>query len=59
VMTVERQALAAAGAEDATEMDLSLEAAGNKAIAAVATRAAQQLAVDIAANIQSRDLRIK
>jgi hypothetical protein len=59
VMSVNQQVLAASGAENATEMDLSLDAAGTKAIAAAAARVAEHMGVEIAANIRSRDLRIK
>ncbi len=59
VYSVGQQVVAAAATEMATEMDLSLEAAGNKASVAAADRAAVQLGIQIATNIQSRDLQIR
>lgn len=59
VMSVHQQVVAASGEENATEMDLSLEAAGTKAIAAAAARGAEHMGVEIATNLRSRDLGIR
>jgi hypothetical protein len=55
-MSTPSKTMLAAGVSDATQMDFTPEAAGNKAITAAVQKAAESFAFDMAAQLRSKDL---